>query len=85
MHSEGWKRPRGQCPTGVCKRKTCRYWVSVEECGNCCLHVKREYSFREIGRVLGVSGQRVEQIQKRALRKVEKKMRGLVERRMQWV
>lgn len=50
-----------------CDVKNCYYHISSFEFGNCLLRVDRGHTFQEIGSVLGVSKQRVEQLTKKLI------------------
>ena len=59
----------------LCDINRCRYFIPISEIGNCVLrtdeHVAR--TFGDLSEVLGVSRQRVDQIEKRALEKLRTK------------
>lgn len=54
----------------MCKEIKCRYNIDWLDVGNCTLRVDREYSRTEIAQVLGISNERVRQIEEQAMRNV---------------
>ena len=57
----------------VCRDRGCRYYTQFRDINNCVLCVEREYTMQEIADAENVSRQRIDQIEKRALRKLRKK------------
>lgn len=66
---------QSDCPTkpGPCHRLHCRYWISEEETLNCALKITRDYTQDEIGVVMGITKQRVQQIEAMALLKLQQR------------
>lgn len=54
----------------LCGKTECRHWLEDIELGNCVLRVSREYTLEEIGQRLGITRERVRQIEERALRRL---------------
>ena len=62
-----------------CNKKECRHWLDYEEDLNCTLVVvdkHKELTLREIAERLQISFVRVQQIEKKALRKIAKKLKA---------
>ncbi len=57
----------------VCRDRGCRYYTKFKEINNCVLCVDKEYTMQEIADCEHISRQRIDQIEKRALRKLRKK------------
>ncbi len=49
----------------------CRYWIDFLDTGNCALRITYPFSCSEVGRVMGISKQRVEQLETRVYRKLK--------------
>tara|TARA_Y100000310_G_scaffold150890_1_gene150382 strand:- start:179 stop:418 length:240 start_codon:yes stop_codon:yes gene_type:complete len=61
-----------------CKKSECRYWIDYEDDLNCTLIVvdkHKELTLREIAERLHISFVRVQQIEKKALKKMAKKLK----------
>lgn len=58
----------------TCNVSSCRYFIKVETLGNCTLRVDKHDHFRMqvIATAMGVTRQRVDQFEKRGLRKLKK-------------
>jgi len=55
----------------TCDVEMCRYFIQHTELGNCVLRNEREWTMEDIGKVMGISRQRVEQIERKALGKMQ--------------
>lgn len=60
----------------VCDVDRCRYYLESEPMGNCILRNDEAWTMEDIGKVMGISRQRVEQIQRKALKKMRDKGRA---------
>ena len=57
----------------LCTEKKCRYYLKWEYINNCVLCVSHSYRMEDIGIIQGVSRQRIDQIEKRAMGKLRKR------------
>ena len=63
----------------ICQNKECRHWIDYPEDDNCVLVAVEKngrMTLRECAKRLGVSYVRVKQIEDKALKKLEKKLRS---------
>ena len=63
----------------ICQNKECRQWIDYSEDNNCVLVAVEKngrMTLRECAKRLGVSYVRVKQIEDKALKKLEKKLRS---------
>lgn len=72
-----------RCLRGVCRRKGCRWYQRMPEphrsrFGNCVERAARAggLTLREVGEILGITRERVRQIEERALRKLFRALEG---------
>jgi len=59
----------------LCDVEGCRYYVDMFDLGNCSLRVNKDHShtLEEVGQAMGISRERVRQLQERALGKLRKR------------
>jgi hypothetical protein len=56
--------------TRMCNREDCRLWVDYPEIGNCLGRNWKDHGLTETGEIMGMSKQRVQYIEKRAIGKL---------------
>jgi len=67
-------RPDDCKEADMCERSECRHHVRCPEIDNCTLEVRRQYTMQEVAEAMGVSRQRVEQLQTKALMAAEREI-----------
>ena len=65
-------RPDDCKEADMCQRVECRHHVNCPEIDNCTLEVRRQYTMQEVANAMGISRQRVEQLQTKAMLAAER-------------